>query len=137
MRLSRKDIQLLNNALAQLSGRAEQATDGDGKPTLIQKPYDLSGRAIYAAARNRAHLRPIAEVIQESSNAIVRKHADEKGNVPTGKLAACQAELNELMRTEEEVTLHRLPIAELKIETNKLAPDIVAGLLPILDGEIA
>lgn len=139
MKLSRKDIQSLHNALAQLGGRAESATNGDGKATVVVKPFDFSGKVIYGLARNKAHLKPHIEAMVEANNALVKKLGDDAGEVKpsTPAMAQMLLEQADLMNGEEEVQLHLIPIADLKIETNKLDPNLVAALLPILDGEIA
>lgn len=141
MKLRNSDIQTLANAIARLGGRAEQVSNGDGKPAIVVKPYDLPGKVIYALARTKAHLKPHVEAITEATQAMLRTHTGPDKSELDGKADpkawnVFQGELADLMRTEVEVEVHQIAMADLKIETNKLDPNLVADLLPILTGDV-
>ena len=129
MQLRKSEIRLLAICLRSLDGKPEIVKDVDDKSLgVIQVPYDLSGKARYAIARTMSKIQPEVDAIEAARNEMIRAAKDDE--------ATLEKELNTFLAETVEVDVHKMNIEELKVDKNKLAPTVLSGLLPMLDGEI-
>lgn len=126
--MKRHELNSLVRSIKSLEGRHELAKDGDGKlHGIILKPFDISAKARYAFAKT---LRKLTEIVSDYEKVQKDKKAENK--------ETANDEIYKFMCEEEEtpVEFHKVNIVELKIETNQLSPEVIADLLPMLDGEL-
>lgn len=136
MKLTYLEAVNLNNALGALSGREVEASDGDRK-RVITKPYEIEGRARYAAARTKRALRPLLTAIDEMRADLREKHGIDAADIDQAAAArAFEADMQVFIQTDAELNAHDLQLADLKVHTNQLDPSLIEALLPILVGDL-
>ncbi len=128
MKLSNRTISRLWQALHDLD--AEQAVEG--KPP---QRFVFMGTVLYAFARTINHLRGQQAVVEKTSQAIVKRHAQGKpGIAPTDPaFEACTGEIDQLLDAEVEIEVHRVKFADLDLDRNHLKATTLAGLAPIIE----
>lgn len=138
MKIRRKDLRDLINALKGLDGRAVDIKTADGKAEVIIKPYDLAGNVRYAAIRMLAAAKAPLEAMETEHAALFAKHAGGASKMEETHpgLAAFGKDWNAYLAEEVDFTEHRFKAEDLKIEANALPAQLVAALLPVIEGEV-
>lgn len=121
------------NALRALDGTKKIVTEG-GAEKAVTVPFTFGGNTLFAMAKNLRALSTIEDNFTTARNALVKQLSDGKSQVPAEKVPEFQASLNELMEGEEEVELGMLTQGDLKLDTNPIAPAVIAALMPIIEG---
>lgn len=130
MKLKRYEINALANAIRYFDGRVEIAKDNDGKVLgLLQKPFDLSGKARYALAKSLRLISGQINDYDKTQKGLKEQYKDEPQKF--------EEENRKFMYEEDEIELYKIQISELQIDANKVSPSIISDLMPILEGEIA
>lgn len=142
IKLKRCQIRELYQAITDLNGRPEVVRDKDGSIIGQQlKPYEFSTKATYALSRT---MRSISDEFRALQNARRRRVLDDKerdgknvkDDSPSSNVSPqCEREIMEIEDELVEVEVHRLPLADLRVDVNHLAPSVLAGLDPIIVGE--
>lgn len=126
--MKRYEVNNLVRSIKSLEGRYEIAKDGDGKVHgIILKPFKIESKSRIAFAKTFRHLTGIVsdyEKVQKELIAEDRETANDK--------------IYKFMYEEEtsDLCLHKVNIVELNIETNQLSPEVIADLLPMIEGEL-
>ena len=136
--LRRSEVRALADALSALEGKQEQAKDGNGKNVgMVNVPYDLSGRARYALAKTLRSIQAEVDAMDAvRAGMIAKARATPQDQQNQSWQANLEKELTDFLNQTTELEVHALPITELKIETNKLGPRMLAALDPMLEGEV-
>ena len=131
MKLKRYEINELYQVLKnQLNGRAEVAKDKDGKELgIVVKPFDFEPDARYALAKTLRKLTGIVTDFESMEKSISEANKDEPAKGQEAMRAFLVAE------HDEDVPVHLVAKADLKMDTNKLAPSVIAALLPMVREE--
>ncbi len=131
IQLTKLQVRTLAGCIRLLDGREVECKNADGKETgKLFKPYDLSAKTRYALAKTAANLQPELEAIEKAVRSKHAKGAGERLDVQE------ERDVLELLQELTEVEVHKLNVSELKIDTNQLPPSVLAGLMPMLEGEI-
>jgi hypothetical protein len=120
------------------------------EPVVEATPFKMDTGAVYGISRNMAHLKPIVASIEEAKQSERHKAAaakreripalaDKDEAVTIHQSDPEQAEFSRAMLAflaeEEEITLHKIPVAKLRQQDNPdMTPDILYGIMDILDG---
>lgn len=125
--LKRYEVNELAAALREMSGRQEVVKDGDGKlHGIIAQPYDFTYQARYGFAKTLRAIAPDMETYES-----VRKEVASK-KFPEGTDDTRDEEYRKFMIESVEIEVHKVKIVDVKIDTNKLSPQTIAALLPML-----
>ena len=158
MKLSNQQIKDLFEAHTRLLDGRPRLVTTDGKQQVVSEPYGLSQKVRWNAAKNRAILRRITEVIDEEYNATARRLRTFQAMMPTpnpdlgkehieaealanGKKMQIETdrenvEFGKLLDAEEEVTgLLKLPVAGLGDLKKNPYGAFLEVLLPLIEGE--
>lgn len=136
--LKRYEINELVGAIKGLDGRPELVKDGDGKSLgVIVKPFELESKARYALAKTLRTLSGELTDYETVQKAIMA----EKPPVSEKPLEGWSDDESKnririFMLESVEVEVHKVKIQDLKVDTNKLAPQVIANLMPMLEGEL-
>ncbi len=126
IKLSRLAVRNLDASLRSLDGRWEQGYGNDDKPRgMVLVPYKMPAAAKFAVVRNLLSLKSDIEAMDKTVQDIVAQNNGE-----AQKLVA------DFYREDMEIALHKIKVADLKVEENAIPNTTIAALLPILDGEI-
>ena len=145
--LTIKQIITLANAFNALSGY-QQVVEENGKKASILTPYNISPKARWNTAKNLRVLQDEIEVHKASVN-VFRKHvadfqgqqdknADAKENASAvkAKIEEANVEIRKLEAEPHEVKgLLRIPADGLNLKQCPIPPEVIAELLPFIDGE--
>lgn len=143
MKITRVEAAALSSSIVAMGGRPTEAVDGD-KRVLITKPYDISGAARYALAKNKRLLQPILRDIDDERADLALKmsaHQDGKDMVKDAhalriEKSAIDKAFNAFLQEEVEFVGIQIDVVGLKLSENQLDPTVVEGLLPILTGTL-
>ena|SRR3990167_9119026 len=127
MKLKRYEINELFQVLKhQLNGRAEVAKNGDGKEIgIVVKPFDFEPDARYALAKTLRKITGIVEDIGTVQNAILAEEKDGQAM----EAVQLKARAYMLADHDDDVPIHLVNKSDLKMDTNKLPPSVIAPLL--------
>lgn len=131
---------------------AEKSGDS-GQPLVENQPFQLTVKARYAVGRTLEACGPITRSINEATNGAVAEAMAAKTRrliAADPKAAAAQdispndpesgtlqLALADLVKAEEEIAVHATPIEGLNLAANPdLSPETLAGLMPMLTGEL-
>jgi hypothetical protein len=144
IQITRAEAVALSVSINALGGRHVEVMEND-KKVIIVKPYDLTGNARYALAKNKRALTAIMRSIDEE-----RADLNLKRSVPVDAIdrtAATTAaekiedinierEFRKFLHTPVDFDAYKFNIEGLKVQENQLDPAIIEGLLPVLDGTL-
>jgi hypothetical protein len=137
MLLKISQVVALSSAIKSLDGRAEVALDANGKNIgVVVKPYEFENAQVrYALARTQRHLRNTIESYNKDVKEIVHVHSGGKDQIKSGDPAAqvARKEIDLLDDEMHDVTVHTLKLADLKAHDNKLSPDLLCDLDPMIE----
>lgn len=147
MKLTTKQIIDLGNALVNLNGHQE-VVEQNGRRTAITVPYDLSVKARWNAGKNLSILKRLADAHTEIVNGYRRdlnlfKKNQDKSRDAKDLAAEFSAEVersNEAIRLlgaegNDVEGLLKIPADGLNLKASPIPPEIIAELMPLLDGE--
>ncbi len=128
MKITNRTLGRLWQALHDLD--AEQPVEGKAP-----QRFEFKGKVLYAFARTINHLRGQQAVVEKTSQAIVKRHANGKPGISPADPAfeACATEIDQLLDAEVEIDLHSVKVADLDLDKNHLKPSTLAGLAPMVD----
>lgn len=131
--LTKREVLALNEAIKAIEGRLEECKDGDGKfQCAVVKPYDLESKAVYALARTKSKIDSVVNAIEREQRSILIKALKEK-DTPRVQLDEDNAVV---LDSTVEIEVFEFPIEHLKVSTNKLSPNLICALFPVLTGEL-
>src|SRR3990172_143271 len=144
--LRRQDIADLYRALQSLDGRPELLSDGDGKPLGMRvKPFDFEPAARYAFAKTLRKLKGVISDYESAQNEIASRYRlmgstngksrEEVEHDLRLRDAEAREEIRKLMLVDDTVDLHFVAKADIKFDTNKLAPQTIAHLMLMIKEE--
>lgn len=140
-KLTLQKVIQLHSALSQLDGHAETTYDDKGQPQRGKiTPYQFGAKLRYAIIRNLAILGRRVEAFDKARNEALTRISGGSGVVEqtdpeyTKKVAALQAELNQLLENEEEVIgLFNLSLEAFDLDKNPNLPNATLAVLePLL-----
>lgn len=150
MKLTYGEINNLVGALTALKGPTKVLKDKEGNVILAENrtpivepmPFDASAKVKLAVAINLQILRPYIDVIQQTSDLMLKKAmlARKIKKEDTAKVKQSDpdiVEINIAMRTfhtnEVEIKgLQLIDVEKLNVDENEIPPEVIASLLPLL-----
>lgn len=135
--LKRFQIRALWQALKSLDGRVEKQVDSDGKSGFLMIPYTMEMGAKYAIVKTQKLLQGEMEAIEKEQESVQKQmsktNGDGKPVLSDEEKLALNDRFNEFLREEVEVEVWRTKLENLKADTNKLGPNMLADLSPMFD----
>lgn len=94
-----------------------------------------SGRLLYNIAKNIRLLNQVRDDVTEAQKRLMKQHSEDRGVIMNGSPAAWQFQqaVDQLMRQEAEVNLHKLAFGALLVDDNHIDGSTLAKLDPILE----
>lgn len=125
--LKRYEVNDIVGALNSLEGRPDVIKDKDGKVHgIVTQPYDFQPETRLALARTYRKLK------EELSCYEVVQRQIQSERVPEGEEDTRSLRFREFLAEGVEVDVEKVSISDIKVDTNKLAPQLIATLLPML-----
>ncbi len=149
MKLSTVTVITLFQAHESLAGRPHVIEGQNGQTTVVREPYEFGPKFLWNSAKNLCILRRHYDDHETQARAFMGKIRTAKRKLeaakdtPADALAAIQEEIataNEDMRklaqdTIEVEGLLLLPASGLNLKVTRLAPTVIEGLMPLIEGE--
>jgi hypothetical protein len=135
MKLTNRAVVELRQALTALDGVPTPITV-EGKTQVYLKNYEFSGSTRFKIGKNLSVLRPLAEVVEKSIDAVIRQYAVPKEGttdkmIPQEKVAEYNAERETILDIETEVAITKLTEEDLKLDVNAI-PGSVLSILSVM-----
>lgn len=132
MKLQLIDVLALASSLRALDGR-DKVVRVNNEDRVVREPFVLGADTRLAGMVNLSRLRPLIEAYDQlRRDAIMKLSEDGVIHAGTPKAVEFADEDRRMLMATQEVKLHKIEIAELKLDQNALAPAVLEGLAPIL-----
>jgi hypothetical protein len=136
---TRTEAAALVEALKAVSGKRRiDVKDANGAIEIIEKPYDISGTARYAIAKNLRALKPIMKELANEREDRFAEHAGGKASLQNDSPEAVlfHKQMRDFGEGECQFEAHFFPLSHLKIETNQFDSELLVSLFLVTEGDI-
>ena len=122
-------------ALTQLISKLDPGLTPENR---AKSAFQFKAKVTYGLARNFKHLRAVVEDLEKARLETFKKYRVGDEETLTGEAAKkFQAEFQEVLDEEAEVKFHQINVADLELDKNFIAAEVLAELLDtIVIGEV-
>jgi hypothetical protein len=136
-KITNKQALTLYQALNRLDA-GDAPGSSNGQAGKARSAFSFKGKATYAFARNLKRLKAIVEDLEKARVETFKRHRQGEEESLTGAAAAAfTIEFQEVLDTVNEVEILQIDVADLDLDRNPVAADVLAELLDtVVTGEL-